>query len=271
MKSNARPRDQRRRRRMVEEDVGEDPLGQVRERLRQPLAGQRRLARVLQHHRVAGDQRRHDGVDRGQERDSSRARSTSTTPDAAPAPAPGGTSRCPRSPPAPATARRSRPCRRSARAPRPSRRRSAPAAPSATRARSRDRRSPGRAAPRPRAPARSARRAAAAAQAFCAARAAASRCTHALRRLGRTRRVDAAVDRRNADDFPHLLPSGALEAARHLPVGHDPVRLRLLPARRVQVVLDHLVAHRRAQRLRLRVASTASRSVFGISRMRSPP
>ena len=53
---------------MVEEEVGEEALGQVGEGLRQPLAGERRLARVLEHDGVAGDQRRDDGVDRGQER-----------------------------------------------------------------------------------------------------------------------------------------------------------------------------------------------------------
>ena len=53
---------------VVEEEVAEEALGQVREGLRQPLAGQRGLAGMLQHHGVAGDQRRHDGVDRGQER-----------------------------------------------------------------------------------------------------------------------------------------------------------------------------------------------------------
>ena len=68
MKSKARPRISSRGGRVVEEDVGEQPLRQVREGLRQPLAGERGLARVLQHHRVAGDQRRDDGVDRGQER-----------------------------------------------------------------------------------------------------------------------------------------------------------------------------------------------------------
>ena len=68
MKSKARPAISSRGGGVVEEDVGEEPLGQVREGLRQPLAGERRLAGVLQHHRVAGDQRRDDGVDRGQER-----------------------------------------------------------------------------------------------------------------------------------------------------------------------------------------------------------
>jgi hypothetical protein len=53
---------------MVEDDVLEDVLRHpaLVERVGQPFAHEDRLARVLQHHRVPGDQRRHDGVDRGE-------------------------------------------------------------------------------------------------------------------------------------------------------------------------------------------------------------
>ncbi len=55
--------------RLVRQDqVRENALRQVREGLRQPLAGEQRLARMLQHDRIAGDQRRDDRVDRSQKR-----------------------------------------------------------------------------------------------------------------------------------------------------------------------------------------------------------
>jgi hypothetical protein len=53
---------------VVEDDVLEDVRRHAAlvERLGQPFAHEDRLARVLQHHGIPGDQRRDDGVDRGE-------------------------------------------------------------------------------------------------------------------------------------------------------------------------------------------------------------
>ncbi len=54
---------------VAQEEVGEEPLGQDgrAERLGETIPGQRSLGRVLEDHRIAGEQSRHDRVDGGEE------------------------------------------------------------------------------------------------------------------------------------------------------------------------------------------------------------
>ena len=61
---------------VLEHDVSQQTLRQADpiERLLEAIADEQGLRRLLQQHGVAGDQRRHDGIDGRQDRDSSTAR-----------------------------------------------------------------------------------------------------------------------------------------------------------------------------------------------------